>query len=123
MNTKKYARIENKIVREIIHLDTDTMDITQMFHPYLVWVLCEEEEVIAGWTFSDGVFEKPAPGPAPDIRQEAIQTLVRLDKDLPRVVEDILAVLDIDEESLPQIVQDRLQAKRNARKVIHQGGN
>lgn len=60
------------------------------------------------WTASKELYLKK--------RKAEIQSeLAELDKELPRIAEDIIAAAKIDESTLPQEVQDRLKAKRTAR--------
>lgn len=52
---KNYARIENGAVVELFATDGD---ITEMFHPDLIWVECSDD-VQVGHTFNDGEFSAP----------------------------------------------------------------
>jgi hypothetical protein len=75
-----------------------------------------EPEVI----FYDSRIEPPR---EPDPVEEARRTLRDLDAVLPRYAEDIIESLGPNhEEALPQIVRDRLAAKRAARAVIAGAG-
>ncbi|MCI0994117.1 tail fiber assembly protein [Pseudomonas sp. ICMP22404] len=54
-----YARIENGRVIELFETDGD---ITEMFHPSLIWVGVPEGLGVAqGWSCLDGVFSAPLP--------------------------------------------------------------
>lgn len=53
---KTYARIDNGIVAELFSTDGD---ITEMFHPDLVWVEVPDEAVAVGWTYAAGKFDTP----------------------------------------------------------------
>lgn len=50
---KKWARIEEGVVREITDIDPEGR-----FHPSLIWAECEPETVV-GYTYSDGEFVSP----------------------------------------------------------------
>ncbi len=52
--------------------------------------------------------------------EQAMQTLRSLDLLLPRIAEDIIEAGGINETNLPQIVRDRLAAKRAARAIVNQ---
>ena len=52
---KKYARIDGGVVVEVFATGGD---ITQMFHPDVVWVPCGAE-VAAGWSFDGRFFSAP----------------------------------------------------------------
>lgn len=53
----KYARIENKVVVEILETSAD---ITELFHPDLVWIECTNNPLVSeGWTYSSDVFKEP----------------------------------------------------------------
>ena len=54
---KRYARIDNGKVVEFLETDGN---ITEMFHPSLVWVPCINT-VQAGDAFNSGVFSRPSP--------------------------------------------------------------
>lgn len=58
--------------------------------------------------------------PNPTETELAYQTLQSLDQYLPRCVEDIIETMGIQESTLPQIFQDRLEAKRAARAIIRE---
>ena len=62
---KKYARIENGEVLEIIFTDGD---IKKMFHPSIL-IVEAPEEVVFGWLYQDGKFSPP---PEPS-REKEIQ--------------------------------------------------
>lgn len=53
---KTYARIDNGIVAELFSTDGD---ITEMFHPDLIWVEIPDEAVAVGWAFAAGKFTAP----------------------------------------------------------------
>lgn len=53
---KAYARIDGGIVAELFSTDGD---ITEMFHPDLVWVEVPNEAVAVGWTYAAGKFAAP----------------------------------------------------------------
>jgi len=54
----KYARIEHNVIVEFFETDGD---ISQMFHPDLVWVPCPSPEITEGWRYVDGAFLLPLP--------------------------------------------------------------
>lgn len=59
---KNYARIYDGIVYEILETDAD---ISEMFHPDLVWVeVPDGADVACGWTYAAGKFAAPVV-PAP----------------------------------------------------------
>ena len=58
----RYARIENDTVMELFETNGD---ITQMFHPNLVWVPCPSPEITEGWRYVDGAFLLPLPDETP----------------------------------------------------------
>lgn len=54
-----YARIDDGLVAELLSTDGD---ITEMFHPGLVWIeVPVGVDVAAGWSFADGEFSAPPP--------------------------------------------------------------
>jgi hypothetical protein len=56
---KNYARIEGGLVAELFSTDGD---ITQMFHPDLVWVeIPDTIHPAAGWSYGAEVFSAPPP--------------------------------------------------------------
>lgn len=54
----RYARIEQDVVVEFFVTDDD---ITQIFHPDLIWVECPSSEITEGWRYKDGAFLPPLP--------------------------------------------------------------
>lgn len=54
-------------------------------------------------------------------KREAQQTLQELDVVLPRAIEDVINALNINETALPEIMQERLVQKRDARGVLAEG--
>ncbi|SDI53869.1 DUF4376 domain-containing protein [Pseudomonas panipatensis] len=59
---KTYARIEDVVVVELFETDGD---ISEMFHPDLVWVVVPDgADVACGWTYAAGKFSAPVV-PAP----------------------------------------------------------
>jgi len=54
---KTYARIDGV---EVVELFATDGDITEMFHPDLVWVeITNAADVAVGWTYADGKFSAP----------------------------------------------------------------
>lgn len=67
---KEYARIDHGHVVELIATDRD---ITQMFHPDLVWIDISSAQLQpqCGWSYADGVFAPPPEVPISDIKRDA----------------------------------------------------
>ncbi len=113
---RKYVRIEGDRVIEAREFP-DGIDMASAFHPSIVWVECEEfPEMGSTYDAESGTFASPE-APAVDPVAEARATLAALDAVLPRCVEDIIDALAI-EPDLPDIMVERLLAKRAARAVI-----
>jgi len=56
---KTYARIDGV---EVVELFATDGDITEMFHPDLVWVeIPENADPLVGWVYEDGEFSPPPP--------------------------------------------------------------
>lgn len=53
----KYARVENNVVVETINIDDD-VDISQLYHPSIVFVQCGES-VVPGYTYDGETFTEP----------------------------------------------------------------
>lgn len=55
---KRYARIQDGVVFEFFETDGD---ITQMFHPSLVWIEITDldPQPECGWIYQDGAFSPP----------------------------------------------------------------
>ena len=54
-------------------------------------------------------------------KREAQQKLQELDAVLPRDIEDMIQGLNINKTALPEVMQNRLVQKRNARDVLSEG--
>ncbi len=115
-----YARLQDGLVSEIISVPTG-LTIQEMFHPDFVasCVPCDAT-VRPGWEYDGSSFSEPQP-PVVSARESAMRTLEALDFYLPRCVEDLIVAMSIDEAGLPQIMQDRLAAKRAARAIVSEG--
>jgi hypothetical protein len=75
---KTYARIQNGVVAEFIGTNGD---ITEMFHPDLVWVPCDGVTGIAiGWHYAGKTFSAPPPvvvaiGPLIEAAKAKVRTM------------------------------------------------
>lgn len=122
---RTYARINGGIILELISLD-ESMDVASCFHPDIAKTLVDitdesplpqvgysaVQDSNRAWVFAE------QPSPQMDQLEQAMQTLRSLDAVLPRIAEDIIEAAGIDETNLPQIVRDRLAAKRAARAIV-----
>lgn len=56
---KNYARIDGGVIVELFATDGD---MSEMFHPDLVWVeIPDGVSPASGWSYADGIFLAPAP--------------------------------------------------------------
>lgn len=90
---KQYARVEDGTVEEIINR-SDTFDMSNAYHPSLVWVEITGIVPIPqeGWIQTGEVFEAPSPPPLPQpspLNAEELYAMLKakgilLDSDRPR---------------------------------------
>jgi len=74
----RYARIENDTVLEFFSTE---LDIKDLFHPSLTWVVCEDPSVQLGYTydFATKVFSPKPVDPAAENALRASSILAELD--------------------------------------------
>lgn len=77
---KRYARIEDGLVVEVMSTDAD---ICQLFHKDLKWVLVNNIDVTIGWRQEGDALSPPPPVPVvtakdPSVQRSEIQTEIAL---------------------------------------------
>lgn len=116
MAAKRYVRLEDSTVREVI-LVPEGFFVENMFHPSLVLQPCEDLEVVEGWKLSEGRFYPPDPAVIDPVQEQSAleSTLQSLDAAMPRALEEVISLMKIEESNLSPEVQAVLNSKRSAR--------
>lgn len=92
---KNYARIDESIVVELLSTDGD---ITEMFHPDLIWVEIFDDTFPAiGWSFQDGVFSPPPPPTSEQLEAAALERRDNLMQWATQQIGPLQDAVDLDE--------------------------